>query len=190
MLSCTHVHANQCIPVIHMHNFSPLWCLQWVTKQNRGLTPSGFNFCDPSSSLWSRHRAAEQRPFGNICGQLRGEEGAKERNLLLINKIMGAIRPFSHHHRSQSLPLFPPLAPRLALPYIFYQNYVHHSQMGWKTVRKDRECKKTKPVGKNRVMVGVGDLQNQQLTGVRMFMGRVGLSHLSSDTSAVAFKTL
>lgn len=107
MLICTHVHANQCIPVMHMHNFSPLWWLQWVTKQNRGLTPSGFNFCDPSSSLWSRHRAAEQRPFGNICGQLRGEEGAKERNLLLINKIMGAIRPFSHHRCSQSLPLFP-----------------------------------------------------------------------------------
>lgn len=55
----------------------------------------------------------QSQAFGNICGQLRGEEGAKERNLLLINKIMGAIRPFSHHYclqsLSHSLPFFPSL---------------------------------------------------------------------------------
>lgn len=53
-----------------------------------------------SAGLLSRQQQSEA--FGNNCGQLNGEEGAKERTLLLINKIMGAIRPFSHHYYSQS----------------------------------------------------------------------------------------
>lgn len=61
-----------------------LRCLQWVTKRNRRLTPSGFNFCDPSSCLWSRHRTAERGPWKYLRSAAWG--GGSEGKKLAFNK--------------------------------------------------------------------------------------------------------
>lgn len=61
-----------------------LRCLQWVTKRNRLLTPSGFNFCDPSSCLWSRHRTAERGPWKYLRSAAWG--GGSEGKKLAFNK--------------------------------------------------------------------------------------------------------
>lgn len=117
----------------------------------------------------------QSQAFGNICGQLRGEEGAKERNLLLINKIMGAIRPFSHHYCLQSLSHSLPFFPSLCLTHSISLFSAKKCIPFFKNEVKERvwEKERKKIWGQGRAWSS-----NQQLTGVRMFMGRVSFKRL------------
>ncbi len=76
-------HVNDHTADTHGHFW--LWDASiGVTKWNRQLTPSGFNFCDPSSCLWSRHRTAERGPLKNLRSAAWG--GGSEEKKLAFNK--------------------------------------------------------------------------------------------------------
>lgn len=111
-LSCA--HENKHI------NTRILFCLRYASIGFRNETGNRHPLVSTSVTLPAACEVGTEQQseaFGNICGQLHGEEGAKERNLLLINKIMGAIRPFSHHYCLQSLSHSLPFSLSLSLPH-------------------------------------------------------------------------
>lgn len=121
----------------------PLVCLQRVSEAKQPQATLWFQLLWPFQQHSEVGTEEQSEPFGNICGQLHGEEGAKERNLLLINKIMGAIRPFSHHYCLQSL--FSPSSFPFSLyasPNHFFlcKNSIPCLRMSW----RKRECEKKK----------------------------------------------
>lgn len=192
MLSYTHAHANRRILLVHMHSSLWLWDASSGSQSETGdwhpLVSTSVTL--PAACEVGTEQQSEA--LGNICGQLHGEEGAKERNLLLINKIMGAIRPFSHHRCSvaPSLPLLCfCLRASPALSDFRYKNYIHCLRMEWKdgvSVRK-KESRVERGGGKGMGWGGCWS-SNQQLTGVRMFMGRVSLSDWSSSQFSCGLK--
>lgn len=143
----THAHINytqlctckQAHPqLIHMHTFyffCTLRCLCWVTKR---LTPSGFNFCEPSSSLWSRHRTAERGPWKYLRSAAWG--GESEGKKLAFNKqdngchtplLTPPLPAISLSHCSLFLTFSRYASPTLSD--FFYKNCIHCLRMGWKT---------------------------------------------------------
>lgn len=181
----------------------PLRCLRWVTRQKKSdWHPPVSTSVTLGGALWSRHRTAERGPWKYLRSAARGG-GTKERNLLLINKIMGAIRPFSHHQSLQSLSSSPlylvPLS--LSLRFIHFILYLlllkktkNKQQTNLHSLfqsggERESERKKARLRGGGGWDEGAGWSSNQQLTGVRMFMGRVSLSDWSSVSSAVALNT-
>lgn len=171
----------------HAHFCLPLRCLHWATTRSVDWHPLvSTSVTLPAACEVGTEQQSEA--LGNICGQLHGEEGAKERNLLLINKIMGAIRPFSHHRCLQSLshplPFCLSLCALPTLSHFFYKKWHSLFKNGVKNWESVRERKQGWGGGR-----GGAWSSNQQLTGVRMFMGRVSLSDQSSVSSAVALNS-
>jgi len=197
MLSFAHAHANQHIPLIHVHTL-PLRCLQWVTKRNRRLTPSGFNFCDPSSSLWSRQRTAEQGPWKYLRSAARGG-GSGGKKLAFNKQDNGCHTPLLTPPLLAISPSFSfsppsfPLSPSASLYLAFSIKITFIVQEWGEKTEAVRERKQSWWGGKGwwrwwRWWWGWSS--NQQLTGVRMFMGRVSVSDWSSVSSAVAWVDL
>lgn len=95
---------------------------------------------------------------------------------------MGAIRPFSHHHCLQSLaPNALSFSLSLAMLHPLYRTFsikIAFVVEEWSESLKECVRKKARLRGKEEE--GGGRSSNQQLTGVRMFMGRVSLSDWSS----------
>lgn len=138
--TCTHkLHSatHKRTQLIHMHFF----CLWDASSRSRDdwhpLVSTSVTL--PAACEVGTEQQSEA--LGNICGQLQREEGAKERNLLLINKIMGAIRPFSHHHCLQCLSVTLSLSfslyasPTLYLAFSIKKNDIRCLRTGWKTLR-------------------------------------------------------
>lgn len=83
---CTCTHKWRSAMHVHMQTSTfflliPLRCLQRVPGR---LTPSGFNFCDPWSRLWSRHWTAEPDPRKYLRSAAWG--GGSEGKKLAFNK--------------------------------------------------------------------------------------------------------
>lgn len=113
-----YAHANKFAQLINMQSF----CFGDASFGSQGETGDWHSLVSTSVTPPAACEVGTEQQseaLGNICGQLHGEEGGKARNLLLINKIMGAIRPFSHHHRLQSLPHF--------IPFLSFSFYASHS---------------------------------------------------------------
>ena len=67
-----------------------------------------------------KYRHTEPLEISVVGCMERRREREEKRNSLLINKIMGAIRPFSHHRQQPSLSLF--LSLSFPLPFSIYHS--------------------------------------------------------------------
>lgn len=124
-----HKHAHFILPAVRLHR---------VPRWNGRLTLSGFNFCDPFSSLWSRHRAAEWGLWKYLRSAAWGG-GSKGKKLAFNKQDNGC-------HTPLLTPLLPAisfsLSPFLSLSmphplffFFFCKNCIPCLRMRWKTER-------------------------------------------------------
>lgn len=136
-LSCAHANKH-----INMHTFIlPVVRLHRVPRRNGRLTLSGFNFCDPFSSLWSRHRAAEWGLWKYLRSAAWG--GGSKGKKLAFNKqdngchtpLLTPLLPAISFSLSPFLSLSMPHPLHLTFSFFFCKNCIPCLRMRWKTER-------------------------------------------------------